>query len=346
MAIQKDLFGQTHDGQDIFRYTLTNGTITAKVISFGAVLSELHVPDRKGQTADVVLGFESCENYLTNKDYFGAVVGPCANRIGGAKFTLDGNEYILPANDGPNNLHTDGELGLHRKLWTPSEGPDSVTFSILVPDGEAGFPGNRTLSVTYSINDKNGLVIRYHATSDKPTVMNPTNHSYFNLAGHNAGGAMDQEVRLCSRAFTAVRPGAIPTGEIRPVAGTPMDFTDFHTIGERIESDYDQLVLTRGYDHNYVIDGYDGKTLNLAAVARDPVSGRTMETYTTLPGVQFYAGNYVDDEGGKDGAYYGIRSAYCFEAQYYPDAIHHESFPQPVFGPGKDPDSVTEYRFV
>ena len=294
-----------------------------------------------------MLGFDNGESYYGNDSFFGTVIGPCANRTGGAEYTLDGVTYQLDKNDGANNLHTHKQLGFHKRLWDAEIGENSVTFSLKDEDGHLGFPGNKKVSVTYSLSEENELTLHYHAASDKKTIINLTNHSYFNLDGHGAGSIEEHELWLGASHFTPVAAGSIPTGEIRAVAGTPMDFTQPKKIGRDIREDYEQLLLTGGYDHNFVIDGWnDDSTLRHIATVKGPKSGRVMKAYTTLPGVQFYAGNFIDAQQGKDGVTYGKRSGFALETQYFPDTIHHENFPSYIFGgENGDYDSVTVYKF-
>lgn len=346
MGVSKEKFGTTKDGREVYRYTIENGNgMQAKVTNFGAILVNLLVPDKNGKLDDVVLGFDSVEGYFNNGSFFGTVIGPNANRTGGASFEIDGKTYKLDVNDGPNNLHTDKERGFHKQLWDAETGDNSVTFSLESKDGELGFPGNKKVSVTYSLSDDNELKLAYHGTSDANTLLNLTNHTYFNLSGHDAGKIEDHILTLRAANYTPVVAGAIPTGEIAPVAGTPLDFTKPKAIGKDINADFEQLKLVQGYDHNFVIDGADG-SLKEIAEAEDPKSGRKMKVFTTLPGVQFYAGNCIGEEKGKGGALYQPRKGFCLETQYYPDNIHHPNFPQAVFGPGKDYDSVTVYQFI
>ena len=347
MAVTKIVFGTSPEGKEISLYTLSNSKgMKAEVSDLGAILVRVLVPDAAGKVDDLVLGFDDGESYYGNDSFFGAVIGPCANRTGGAEYTLDGVTYQLDKNDGENNLHTHKQLGFHKRLWNAEIGENSVIFSLEDEDGHLGFPGNKKISVTYSLSEENELTLHYHGTSDKKTILNPTNHSYFNLDGHGAGNIEEHELWLGASHFTPVVPGAIPTGEIRAVAGTPLDFTQPKKIGRDIREDYEQLVLTGGYDHNFVVDGWDG-TLRHIATVKGPKSGRVMKTYTTLPGVQFYAGNFIDEQQGKEGVTYGKRCGFALETQYFPDTIHHENFPSYVFGGenGREYDSVTVYKF-
>ena len=347
MAVTKSLFGKSPEGKEISLYTLSNDKgMKAEITDLGAILVRVLVPDATGKVDDLVLGFDSGESYYGNDSFFGTVIGPCANRTGGAEYTLDGVTYQLDKNDGANNLHTHKQLGFHKRLWDAEIGENSVTFSLEDEDGHLGFPGNKKVSVTYSLSEENELTLHYHAASDKKTIINLTNHSYFNLDGHGAGSIEEHELWLGASHFTPVAAGSIPTGEIRAVAGTPMDFTQPKKIGRDIREDYEQLLLTGGYDHNFVIDDWDG-TLRHIATVKGPKSGRVLKTYTTLPGVQFYAGNFIDVQPGKDGVTYGNRCGFALETQYFPDTIHHENFPSYVFGGenGREYDSVTVYKF-
>ena len=349
MAVTKSVFGKSPEGKEISLYTLSNSKgMKAEVTDLGAILVRLLVPDATGRVEDLVLGFDDGGSYYGNDSFFGTVIGPCANRTGGAEYTLDGVTYQLDKNDGANNLHTHKQLGFHKRLWDAEIGENSVTFSLEDEDGHLGFPGNKKVSVTYSLSAENELTLHYHAVSDKKTIINLTNHSYFNLDGHGAGSIEEHELWLGASHFTPVVPGSIPTGEIRAVAGTPMDFTQPKKIGRDIREDYEQLLLTGGYDHNFVIDGWnDDSTLRHIATVKGPKSGRVMKAYTTLPGVQFYAGNFIDAQQGKGGVTYGKRSGFALETQYFPDTIHHENFPSYVFGGenGREYDSVTVYKF-
>jgi aldose 1-epimerase len=346
--VKSELFGKTTDGRDITAYTIDNGHISCRVLDFGAVLMNLYTPDQHGTMSDLVLGFDNAEQYETNKDFFGALIGPVANRTANGRFVLNGHEYQLPVNDGPNNLHTDADLGLHKKLWKAMPGGDFVTFTVEVPDGECGLPGTRNFTVTYTITEDNALRIHYHVTSDVPTYINPTNHAYFNLDGHAAGAesVLNTEMQLFCSHYTPVDKESIPTGETAPVSGTPFDFRDAKKIGQDIEADNEQLHFVGGYDHNFVVDEYTGDgEYAPVAVAYSAKSGRVMEVFSTLPGVQFYTGNYVDDKGGKQGTDYDKRAAFCLETQYFPDAINHDNFEKPIYGGNKIYDSLTKYRF-
>lgn len=349
MSVKKELFGQTKDGKPIQIYTIDNGTISARVTDYGANLINLMVPDRNGTIQDIILGFDDAEGYFDNDCFFGALVGPIANRIGDASYELGGKTWQLAVNDGPNNLHSDKEKGLHKRMWKALAGEDFVTFTIGLADGELGMPGERNFSVTYAVTDMNALSIHYHATSDQPTIINPTNHAYFNLNGHNSGSIAGQELQLNASAITEVREGSIPTGRLLPVEGTPFDFRISKPIGRDIDAADSQLAIGGGFDHNWCLDGWtqEGRMFQ-AGTAYSPKSGRKMEVYTTLPGIQFYAGNMIacGTGRGKEHSTYGVRSAFCLETQYYPDSIHHDNFPDSVFGAGRVYDSTTQYRFT
>lgn len=345
MAVEIRNFGKTPDGREIMLYTMTNQNgMQAAVTNIGAALVKLLVPDAQGNLEDVVLGFDRGEDYLDNGSFFGVVVGPSANRIAGAQFEIDGVGYQLDVNDGPNNLHSHFDKGYHKAIWDAQTGENTVTFTLEDADGNMGFPGNKKFSVTYTLRDDNAIELHYHGISDRKTIINPTNHTYFNLDGHNSGNIEGHELTLHASRYTPVVPGAIPTGEQAPVAGTFMDFTKAKKVGKEIGEPAEQLLLTKGYDHNWIIDGADG-SLKEIAVVKAPVSKRVMKAYTTLPGVQFYAGNCIAPQTGKGGAQYGPRHGLCLETQYYPDTIHQPGFPSCVFGEGKEYDSVTVYRF-
>lgn len=346
MSNEVSSFGRYTDGEEILLYTISNENgMKVAVTNLGAVIVKLIVPDKDGKPADVVLGFDRGEDYLKNPSFFGAVIGPNANRIGNAVFEIDGTAYQLDVNDGANNLHSHKDKGYHKLLWkTAFVHPDSVCFELKDADGSMGFPGNKEIAVVYTLTSDNQLVIRYHGTSDKKTILNLTNHSYFNLEGHDSGSIEGQELWLGASGYTPADAGSIPTGEIVPVQGTPMDFTKAKRIGDEIDADFEQLKFAGGYDHNWVIDGWNGE-LNHCATVKAPESGRVMKVYTTLPGVQFYAGNMIDQQTGKGGAAYKVRSGLCLETQYFPDAANKPQFPSAVFGEGKEYSSVTIYKF-
>ena len=332
------------DGREISLYTLENAKIRASVSDLGAVLVRLFVPGRDGRKEDIVLGFDSGEEYLDNPHCIGATVLPAANRTKDASVVIDGTEYHLPVNDGKNNLHSDQTS--FTTMWdVDGQGDNYITFVHTRADMEDGLPGDRRFETTYTLLP-DGIRIDYHVTSSRPTYINPTNHSYFNLAGNAGGSALGQTLRLYASAFTPLGEGKIPSGEIRPVRGTAFDFTSAKPIGQDIEDGDPQLILGGGYDHNFVIDGYKGNGKLLpAAWAQDPASGRTMTVYTTMPGVQLYTANYTDIENGKNGAHYRPRGAFCLETQFFPDNVHHDNFVHSVFGGNTELTSATFFRF-
>jgi aldose 1-epimerase len=331
-------FGKTADGVPVKQYTLTNSKgVVVKLISRGATLTEWHVPDKNGQMADVVFGFDDVAGYESKSNgYFGATTGRVANRIAGGKFTIDGKEFALAKNDGPNTLHGGVKRSLDKVVWEgkPFENDDGqgVVFKYVSPDGEEGFPGNLTIRVTYTLTDKNELRIDYEAVTDKATPVNLTNHAYFNLAGAGAPTILDHELMIDADGYTPIDETLIPTGEIAPVADTPFDFREFHKIGERVDQLNDKP--GKGYDHNFVLNNQDGD-LALAAKVREPKSGRVLSVYTTEPGVQFYGGNFLDGSQGKDGKAYKHRSGFCLETQHYPNSVNEPKFPSIILRPGE-----------
>jgi len=335
------------DGRPITLYTLTNSHgLEVKAMTYGAILVSMRVPDRKGEFADIVLGHETPEGYVPNPPYLGALVGRYANRIAGGQFTVDGKQYQLAKNDGPNTLHG-GIKGFDKVMWEGEQlkGKAAVAFTYLSKDGEENFPGNLKVKVTYTLNDENELVIDYQATTDKATPINLSQHSYFNLSGEGNGEILNHEVMLNADKFTPVDKNLIPTGELRPVKGTPMDFTTPTKIGARIDDNYDQLVLGHGYDHNFVINR-KGAGLELAARVYEPTSGRVLEVLTTQPGVQFYSGNFLDGTvTGKQGHVYKRRYGFCLETQHFPDSPNHPDFPSAILKPGETFLSKTVFKF-
>ena len=347
---KKVKFGELEDGREVFQYTLTNRNgVTASFLDLGGIWSSMLVPDANGRLDDVVLGYDTIEACLVHGGHLGEIVGRNANRIGRAEFTLNGVTYKLAANNGPNNLHSGPDFYRDR-IWdtelSEGEGESSITFSLISPDGDQGYPGNARISVVYTLTDENELKIRYHMICDRDTVANMTNHSYFNLAGHNSGSAVNQLVWIDADCFTPTDEVSIPYGRISPVKDTPMDFTSGKPIGRDIDEDYEQLKYGHGYDHNWVLNHEPGK-LALSAKAWDEASGRVMEVYTDLPGIQFYTANYLEPEiPGKEGVMYGPRHGYCFETQYYPNAINTPDFPSPVLKEGKEYNTTTIYKFM
>ena len=331
MAIQKESFGTTKDGQAVDLYTLTNNGVTAKITNYGGILTSLVVPDRDGNPGDVVLGYDTLDENIADNPYFGALIGRYGNRIAKGKFTLDGAEYTLATNNNENHLHG-GIQGYDKVVWDAesSDLDDGVALKLtyLSKDGEEGYPGNLSCTVVYTLTDDNELVIDYEATTDKATVINLTHHSYFNLGGHDSGEILDHELTLTADNYTPVDSGLIPTGEIATVAGTPMDFTSPTPIGDRIAQ------VDGGYDHNWVLNNTDG-SLALAARAYDPKTGRVMEISTTEPAIQFYAGNFLDGTQKGKGAEYLKNNAFCLETQHYPDSPNQPAFPSVVLRPGE-----------
>lgn len=345
MAITTRSFGKTADGTEVSLYTIKNDNgFAAEVTNFGAILVNLFVPDKTGKTADVVLGYDSVEGYFTNGCFFGSTVGPSANRIDNASFSIDGVTYQLAANDGTNNLHSDDDKGYHKRVWNAQTKDNSVVFTIDDADGSMGFPGNKKVQVTYTVTDENELKIDYDVTSDKNTLINMTNHTYFNLAGHNSGNIEAHKLWIKAFHYTPIFERLIPTGDFVPVIGTPFNFMEMKTIGDEIDADDIQLKYGQGYDHNFIIDGYDGSLQKVASV-EEPTTGRKMDVYTDQPGLQFYAGNCITPQTGKQGAAYGKRSGLCLETQCFPDAINQPQFPNTVYGPDRPYKTTTIYKF-
>ena len=335
----KKSFGHLPSGAEVFLYTISCGGITATVSDLGATLVHVLVPDADGIVADVALGYDDPAGYLNGTCFLGAVVGRSANRIKGSEFTIGGRTYAMTPNENGNNLHSGPDF-YHTRVWEVAEESDTaVKFHLSSPDGDQGFPGNASIDVTYQLDATGGLHIVYDAVCDKDTIFNLTNHSYFNLAGHDhTGAAMDQLLMLPARVFSVADDESVPTGEMRSVEGTPMDFRSPKPIGQDIGADYEPLNLQGGYDHNFEV------FCNPCAVLSDPVSGRTMAVYTDLPGIQFYAGNFLN-ETGKGGTVYGKRTGIALETQYYPDSIHHPEWAQPVTKAGETYHTETVYRF-
>lgn len=346
MAVSTKQFGITKDGKEATLFSLSNSKgMVAEITNYGANIVNLFVPDKNGKVEDVVLGYDTLEEYFVNSCFFGSTVGPNANRIANAGFVIDGEEFHLAVNDGPNNLHSDYELGYHKVLWNAEVTEQGVVFSLEDADGNMGFPGNKKVQVSFEVTEENELKITYDASSDKKTVINMTNHVYFNLKGHNQGTITDHKLQLLASNYTPVVAGCIPTGEIDSVAGTPFDFTNPTVIGDRIEADNQQIAFGSGYDHNWVIDHCDGK-IQKVAVVEEAVSGRKMEVYTDQPGIQFYAGNCISEHTGKGGAVYGKRTGLALETQAYPDSVNRENFPDVIYGPGRDYHTTTIYKFI
>ena len=346
-GVQQQPFG-TRDGRPVNLYTLTNSHgIEIRVMNYGGIILSIRVPDRKGQLADIVLGHETMEGYIPNPPYLGAIVGRYANRIANGSFTLDGKTYTLPKNDGPNTLHGGTTKTFDKVIWEsqPLKGKNAVSFTYLSADGEEGFPGNLKVTVTYTLTDSNELVIDYDATTDKATPINVSQHSYFNLKGEGIGDILDHEIMINADKFTPVDKNLIPAGELRPVKGTPLDFTTSTRVGARIDDSYDQIVLAHGYDHNWVINR-KGDGLTLAARVYEPTTGRVLEVTTTQPGVQFYTGNFLDGTvTGKAGHVYKRRYGLCLETQHFPDSPNHPDFPSTILRPGEKFHQETVFKF-
>ena len=336
----KTSFGTLPSGEQASLYTISCGKLTATVSDYGGHLVSLLVPDSKGNLADVVLGFDDAEGYRTgNGGFLGAVVGRNANRIGGSSFLLGDTRVRLTPNEGPNNLHS-GPNCFHQRFWKVEKHTEnSITLRLDSPRGDQGFPGNAVIRMTYALESDNGLHIRYDAVADQDTVFNLTNHSYFNLAGQeNVDAAIHQELTIPGRFFNPDDAANIPTGELRRVAGTPFDFREPKPISRDIGKNYEPLILQGGYDHNFEV------FCNPCAILHDPTSGRTMAVHTDCPGIQLYAGNFLN-ENGKGGVYYGKRSGIALETQYYPDSVNHPEWKQPFTKAGKHYKSETVYKF-
>lgn len=347
MTTKQELFGTTPDGSTIERYTLTNANgLSASIITYGGTLTSLYVPDRTGEFSDVLLGFDTLAPYLDEHPYFGSLIGRYGNRIAGGRFALNDTTYTLVCNNGENHLHG-GPTGFHRRIWKAQTGTladaPSLELSYGSQDGEEGYPGNLAVTVVYTLTNYNELRIDYTAMTDQDTVINLTNHAYFNLAGD--GEILDHELELAASHFLPIDATLIPLGELRSVQDTPMDFTTPTAIGARIAADDEQIRHAQGYDHTWVLDKQPG-TLNVAARLVEPKSGRVMEVQTTEPGIQFYAGNLLDGSlTGKAGRRYVKHSGLCLETQHYPDSPNQPQFPSTVLRPGATYRQTTIYRF-
>ncbi len=343
--LTQDDFGRLPGGALVKRYTLTNGRgLLVRLINYGGIITEWHVPDRQGQLGDVVLGFDDLESYVKGHPYFGAIIGRVANRIGKGTFILHGRSFSLATNNGPNHLHG-GMKGFDKVSWDSRPGPAtedgaSVEMTYLSRDGEEGYPGNLSVTVVYTLTEENALRIDYRATTDQATPVNLTNHTYFNLAGQ--GDVLGHELMLAADLYTPVNDALIPTGEIAPVKGTPLDFTAPAKVGARLAELRTKPV---GYDHNFVLRTSDDSPA-LAARVTEPGSGRVLEVFTTEPAVQFYTGNFLDGTlSGKGGQTYKQHTGFCLETQHFPDAVNHENFPSIVLRPGQVFNSTTVYKF-
>lgn len=348
-SVKKEEFGKA-DGQSVALYTLTNRNgAEARITTYGGIVVSLKVPDRNGKMDDIVLGYDTLDDYLKgNSAYFGALIGRYGNRIGKGRFTLDGVDYKLAVNNGENHLHG-GIKGFDKVVWTattpPTKDGAALTLTYLSRDGEEGYPGNLTVTVIYTLTDNNELKIEYSATTDKDTVVNLTHHSYFNLAGQGHGDILNHQLMINADRFTPVDSGLIPTGELRAVKGTPFDFSQPAAIGSRINGADEQLKLGKGYDHNFVLNGKMG-TLRQAAKVYEQTSGRVMEVWTTEPGLQFYTGNFLDGKPGKGGKPYEFRNGFCLETQHYPDSPNKPDFPTTVLKKGSKYQTTTIYKFT
>ena len=354
-AFKHDAFGTLSSGQKVQRYTLRNAHgMSVQFLSYGGIIPAITVPDRNGHPANVVLGFPTLEGYETDSAhaniYFGALIGRYANRLANGTFPLDGQTIHTTVNNPPNTLHG-GLNGFDKKVWHVrqlSGLPHAVgaELTLTSPDGEEGFPGTLHTTVDYILDDSNRLSIRYRATTDRPTVVNLTNHSYFNLAGEGAGSIENHTLQINADSFTPVDHTAIPTGQIASVSNTPLDFRTPHRIGDHLRSNHPQMLIGRGYDHNWIVNGYDGKTQRLAATVTDPVSGRTLSVFTTQPGIQVYTSNSLDGTyAGPSGHAYRQTDAIALETQHYPDSPNHPAFPTTALRPGEQFDHTTSFQF-
>ncbi len=352
VSITKSAFGKTEDGKDVEAYLLTNANgLKAKLITYGAILTELWVPDRTGKLADIVLGFDNVKQYETDSPYFGATTGRVANRIAKGKFTLNGKEYTLATNNAPNHLHG-GKIGLNKRVWTVTRTEEgtagaAVTFQYLSPDNEEGYPGNMHIEVTYTLTNRDELRIDYKATTDQATPINLTHHSYFNLAGQGQGTILNHELKIEATEYTPTDATLIPTGDIKPTIGTPFDFAKPAAIGGRIRKlpPNKETNDPGGYDLNYVLTNQDGD-LALAATVYEHSSGRQMTILTTEPGIQFYTGNFLDGTvKGKEGHVYNKHFGFCLETQHYPDSPNQKLFPSTILSPGDEYKTTTVYVF-
>lgn len=345
-AVSVAPWGKTAAGESVDLYTLSDADLTVRITSFGAHVVSIEAPDRKGKKDDVVLGFKDVAGYADAKNtaYFGAVVGRYGNRIAKGTFSLEGATYHLPLNNKENSLHG-GTTGFNRKLWTGKQFKNGVELTLVSPDGDMGYPGQLTAHVRYTLEGKS-LRIQYSATTTKPTVLNLTNHSYFNLGGESSGTILNDVLMLNADRYTPVDPTLIPTGQLAPVEGTPFDFRQPTPIGARIEQSNEQLKIAGGYDHNFVLNNAQGSGLHLAAKVVDPASGRTLTVTTTEPGVQFYSGNFLDGSlTGPSGTAYPQHAGLCLETQHFPDSPNQPSFPTTTLRPGQTMRSETVFTF-
>lgn len=336
MTYQIKPFGAV-EGQDVPRIILSDSAVSVELIPYGAAIRAIQVPDRDGNITDICLGYDTLEEYQHHDACFGGTIGRCANRIGGARFTISGQEYRLTANEGANQLHG-GKVGFHQKLWAYTCKENSVTFTLDSPDGEEGFPGNLHVEVTYTLENST-LTIDYRAVPDKDTVVNLTNHAYFNLAGHDGGPVRGHVLTVRAGHYTPAGPGNIPTGEILPVIGTPLDLQEGTVLGEQLADPF--LASSRGYDHNFVLDRVDAPAAKLYC----PRTGIALEMHTTLEGMQLYSSGFLTQRRGKNGAVYGPSHGLCLEPQHFPDAVNHVEFPSPILRAGEEYHQSIRYRF-
>jgi aldose 1-epimerase len=342
MTLKSDIYGTMPDDRKITLFELENANgIKVSLINYGATVVSIETPDRNGNIADIAQGFDDLESWTKRNDpYFGATIGRCANRIGKGRFTLDGVEYQLAINNGPNSLHG-GLTGFDKKVWDaevlPSTQHPAVKFTLISPDGEENYPGTLTCSVTYKLTDDNKLIMEYTAETDKPTIANFTNHTYFNLGGHDSGSIQDHEIEIRANYYTPTDDDILVTGVIDPVDGLLVDLRKPVRIGSRIDE-------VGGFDHNYVLNKERDTNLGVARV-KDPATGRTLEVFTTEPGLQFYSANFLNGIQGKGGTKYENQTSFCLEAQRFSDAINHDNFPNPVLRPGEKYSQITTYRF-
>ncbi|MEW6370386.1 MAG: aldose epimerase family protein [Pseudomonadota bacterium] len=341
--IQQAPFGTLPDGEQVSVFTLANaGGMRVRILDFGGIITEIHVPDRAGVLADVALGFDTLEPYRGDSPYFGALIGRYGNRIAGGRFTLDGQEYRLPVNNGKNHLHG-GTAGFDRVLWRARIEGGELVLSYRSVDGEQGYPGTLDATVRYRLTEDNEIVVRFHAVSDRATPVNLTQHSYFNLAG--GGAILDHRIMIDADAFVAIDADLIPYGKLAPVAGTPFDFRSARPIGERIDEDDEQLRHGGGYDHCFALNKPAGKAMTRAARVVEPVSGRVLELFTQEPGVQFYSGNFLDGSLRGKGQAYPYRGGFCLEPQHFPDSPNQPAFPNTILRPGEVYETESRFRF-
>ena len=349
MSITKNSFGTLPNGTKVDIFTLTNSKkVSVDITNFGGIIVAINVPDKNGSFSDVTLGYRNLEQYLENPGYLGALIGRHANRLEDAKFELNGQVYELVKNDGKNHLHG-GTIGFHNVAWKAEiiteNGNEKLSLTHTSPDGEENYPGNLDVKVEYSLTEDNELIIDYKAVSDKDTVINLTNHAYFNLSGHASGDVLKHQLYINAENFTPINNEGIPTGEIQKVSGTVMDFTSLKSVAEDINSSHEQIINGKGYDHNWVLNT-KGNLKNVACELYEPQSGRLMQVFTTKPGVQFYSGNFLGNLKGKENAVYSRRTGLCLETQFFPNAMKHKHFPSPVLKAGEQYHHTTIYKFT